>query len=104
MSNTTSIVQYNCGNSNGSATRALFDSFEEPIVLAIQEPGYNKHTKSTYCPKPYQLAYESLPETKVCFMIRRDICVSQWRRTQYGPNIAALELTLEEMILTLINV
>lgn len=70
MSYKLTIVQYNCGHSNAAASRALFDSFTSPLVLAIQEPAYNRYTKSTYCPKPYQLAYEALPETRVCFMIR----------------------------------
>ena len=70
------IVQYNCGHTNAQASRALFDSFQHPIVLAIQEPGYNRYTKSIYCPKPYQLAYNARPETRVCFIIRRDAPVS----------------------------
>ena len=104
MRNKTTIVQYNCGHSNGKATRALFDSFEDPAILAIQEPGYNNYTKSTYCPKPYQLAYEARPETRVCFMIRRDVGESQWKRKQYGPNVAALTIALQEEPITIINV
>jgi hypothetical protein len=77
MNHKLSIVQYNCGHANGQATRALFDSFEEPLILAIQEPGYSKRTGSTYCPKPYQLAYEARPETRAYFMIRRDVPASQ---------------------------
>lgn len=98
------IVQFNCGNSNAHATRALFDSFTQPLVVAVQEPGWNKFSKSTYCPKPYQLAYEATPETKVCFMIRRDAGVAQWNRTQYGPNVAKLELRLQDRNIAIINV
>jgi hypothetical protein len=98
------IVQYNCGHTNAQASRALFDSFQHPMVLAIQEPGYNRYTKSTYCPKPYQLAYDARPETRVCFMIRRDAPVSHWYRTQYGPNVAALSIKLLEREITIINV
>ena len=98
------IVQYNCGHTNAKATRALFDSFTRPDVLVIQEPGYNRYTQSTYCPKPYQLAYEAQPETRVCFMVRRDIPISQWKRTQYGPNVAALLLRLQDRDITIINV
>jgi hypothetical protein len=103
MSNT-EIVQYNCGNSNAHASRALFDSFTRPIALAIQEPGWNRYTKSTYCPKTYQLAYEATPETKVCFMVRRDVSVSQWKRTQFGPNVARLDLQLQGRVLSIVNV
>ena len=72
--------------------------------MLVQEPGYNTWTKSTYCPKPYQLAYEAHPETRVCFMIRRDVPASQWKRRQYGPNVAALTVILQERTLTAINV
>src|ERR1700761_3895222 len=98
------IVQYNCGNSNGGATRALFDSFTQPLIIAIQEPGYNKYTRSTYCPKPYQLAYEAAPTTGVCFMIRRDVPESHWRRTQHAPNVASLYLQTDTTTITIINV
>jgi exonuclease III len=98
------IIQYNCGNTNATASRALFDSFTQPRVLAIQEPSYNRYTRSTYCPKPYQLAYEALPATRVCFMIRRDIPISHWKRTQYGPNTAALQIQTDEALTTIINV
>lgn len=104
MEHRSTLVQYNCGHSNGRATKALFDSFTQPIVIAVQEPGYNKHTKSTYCPKPYQLAYEATPDTRVCFMIKRDIGESQWKRRQYGPNVATLEITLRDLNIAIINV
>jgi hypothetical protein len=104
MSKDLKIIQFNCGNSNGKATRAFFDSVEHAPILAIQEPGYSPYTKSTYCPRPYELAYEALPATKVCFMVRRDIGDAQWRRTQYGPNVAVLELTLPGRNLSIVNV
>ena len=99
-----SIVQYNCGHSNAQASRALFDSFTHPHVIAVQEPGYSRVTKSTYCPKPYQLAYDATPESRVCFMIRRDVGVSHWKRTQFGPNVATLRLALSSGVLTVVNV
>jgi hypothetical protein len=71
MSTKLTIVQYNCGHSNVVASHALFDSFSTLLILAIQEPVYNRHIKSTYCPKLYQLAYEALPETRIYFMINR---------------------------------
>ena len=104
MSNNLTIIQYNCGHTNAKASRALLDSFTAPQVLAIQEPAYNRYTKSTYCPKPYELAYEALPGTRVCFMIRRDVGVAQWSRRQYGPNVAALELDTKMGKLTVVNV
>jgi len=73
-------------------------------VLAIQEPQFNRFTLSTYCPKPYELAYEATPETRVCFMIKRDVGAAQWRRKQYGPNVASLTLLTNPDALTIINV
>jgi hypothetical protein len=73
-------------------------------VVAVQEPVYNRITKSTYCPKPYELAYEALPETRVCFIVRRDVGAAQWRRKQYGLNVAALELTTLRGKITIVNV
>jgi hypothetical protein len=104
MNRKLTIIQYNCGHINARASRALFDSFEHPQVLAIQEPGFNQYTNSTYCPKPYELAYDAKPSTRVCFIIRRDVGAAQWRRKQYGPNVTTLELTTERGKLTIINV
>ena len=104
MSTKFTIVQYNCGHSNAVASRALFNSFSTLLVLAIQEPAFNRHTKSTYCLKPYQLAYEALPETRVCFMINRRAGDAQWRRRQYSPNVATLELDTAQDKMLIINV
>ena len=37
-------------------------------------------------------------------MIRRDVGVSQWKRRQYGPNVAALEIETAQGKLTILNV
>ena len=98
------IVQFNCGHSNARASRALFDSFERPQVIAVQEPGFNRYTGSTYCPKPYELAYEADQSTRVCFMVRRDVGAAQWKRKQYGPNVASLELNTKRGKISIVNV
>lgn len=100
----TGIIQYNCGHTNARSSRPFFDSLSQPLIVAVQEPGYNRWTRSTYCPKPYELAYEALPETRVCFMIRRDLGPARWRRTQYGPYVASLTLDTEQGKLTFVNV
>lgn len=97
------IIQHNVGNSNAKATRPLYDSLIYPTLLAIQEPAYNKLTRSTYCPRLYELAYEAQPGTKVCFMIRKDQGII-WRRHQYGPNVAALRMRMAGETLTVVNV
>ena len=104
MNSKLTIIQHNCGNFNAKATRPFYDSLTQSQVIAVQKSAYNRMTKFTYCPKPYELAYEALPETRVCFMIRRDIGAAQWRRRQYGPNVAALELTTLRGKITIINV
>jgi hypothetical protein len=98
------IIQHNCGNTNAQAMRPFYDGLTQSQVVAVQKPAYNRITKSTYCPKPYELAYEALPETQVCFMIRRDIGAAQWRRRQYDPNVAVLELITLRKKITIINV
>src|SRR5437868_2550624 len=99
------VIQYNCGNANQGAVRPFFDAASQAKhqVLAIQEPGHNKHTKSTYCPKGYVLSYEALLTTKVCFMVSRDIDVAHWRCRQYGPYIASLWIELDGLEITIIN-
>ena len=64
------IIQYNCNNANQGAVRALFDSFspQKHQILAIQEPGFNKLTNSTYCPKGYTLSFDPCLTIKVCFI------------------------------------
>ena len=37
-------------------------------------------------------------------MIRRDIGEAQWSRKQYGPNVAALQITIQSEPVTIINV
>jgi hypothetical protein len=104
MNNQLTVIQYNCGHSNAHVSRALFNSFSHPQVLTIQEPQFNQFTLSTYCLKLYELAYEATLETRVYFMIKRDVGAAQWRRKQYGPNVASLTLLTNPDALTIINV
>jgi hypothetical protein len=100
------IIQYNCNNANQGAVRALFDSFspQKHQILAIQEPGFNKLTNSTYCPRGYTLSFDPCPTTKVCFMTSQDIDQTSWQRRQYGPYVMALWIKLPTTHLTVINV
>lgn len=68
-----SILQYNCGKVNRTATRPFFDSLNKSHILAIQEPAFNQYTQSTYCPPAYALTYQADPSTRVCFMIHKRI-------------------------------
>jgi hypothetical protein len=104
MNHKLTIIQYNYGHTNAKISRPLFNSFTAPYVLAIQEPVYNRLIKSTYCLKPYELLYEAHPEIRVCFMIRRDVGVAQWRRTQYGLNVTTLKLDTSQGKVTILNV
>jgi Endonuclease-reverse transcriptase len=104
--NRCTIIQYNCGNANQGACRPFFDSVTpaDHQVLAVQEPAYNKYTKSIYCPRGFTLTYDALPTTKVCFMISKNIDLAHWKRRQYGPFTAALWVRLEGLEVTIINV
>ena len=37
-------------------------------------------------------------------MVKRDLGVARWRRNQYGPNVASLEIDTELGKLTIVNV
>src|SRR2546430_3286013 len=94
MSHNLTIIQYNCGNSNHKATRPFFDAVirEKQQVLAVQEPYFNKHTKSTYCPPGYQLLLRAADNTKVCFMVSQSLRLEDWRVEDVGAYIAILPI------------
>jgi hypothetical protein len=100
------ILQYNCGHANGGKLKPFFLSAEPSShrVLAIQEPGWNKHTKSTFCPRGYTLAYEAAEETKVCFMVSKELGIDSWRFRHVSPYIAVLRVQLGQEFLTIVNV
>jgi len=88
------VLQYNCGNSNQKATRPFFDAATpaEHHVIAVQEPGYNSASKTTYCPKGYARAYQADPTTKTCFFVSKQINEAHWLHEQFGPYVAVLHL------------
>jgi len=59
------IIQYNCGNSNGSRSRPLFDGMDpnKIAIIAVQEPGINKNG-NTYCPANFTLTMEPASSNK----------------------------------------
>src|SRR5215472_3817532 len=101
-----SIIQFNCGQANYSASRLIFDALEPALktLIAIQEPAFNKLTNTTYCPRGYRLIYEANPATRVCFMVSEALGVGHWRHQSYGPHAIKLELQVEEGPLSIINV
>lgn len=105
MSNNLDIIQYNCGNSNYKATRTFFDAIPRTIqIIALQEPYYSNGTKTTYCPRAFNLSYERKSSTKTAFLINKKIQISSWSRTQLGPEVASLQVQLQSGPLTIINV
>ena len=102
----TRILQFNCGLANYRATRPIFDAVSHAShqILAIQEPGHNKLTKTTYCQKGYVLAYDNNPWTKVCFMVSSRIPLSDWTYQPHGHHAATLRVQLEGIIVVIINV
>jgi hypothetical protein len=79
MDSTLSILQYNCGNANYKTARPLLDAISPAthMVLVIQEPAYNERMNTTYCPVGYNLAYEASAETKICFIVSKQIYTSK---------------------------
>jgi exonuclease III len=104
--NKLTILQYNCGNANHQKARPFFDAASQAKhqVLAVQEPGYLKHNKSTYCPRGFTLLYDALPTTRACFMVSKSLDMAHWSYKQHGPYIASLQLILHELTVSIINV
>jgi Reverse transcriptase (RNA-dependent DNA polymerase)/Endonuclease-reverse transcriptase len=100
------ILQFNCGNSNNKSARPIFDSVSPArhVLLAIQEPAFSSHTRTTYCPGAYTLACENDPTTKVCFMVDRNLDLAQWSYKSYSRHVAAITLQLANGPITVINV
>src|SRR5437762_12904274 len=100
------ILQYNCRNANYRKVQPWFNAASQAKhqVLAIQEPGYNKLNKTTYCPKGFNLLYKALPTTHICFMVSKEINTAHWSYWQYGPYIAVLQLVLQETMEAIINI
>src|SRR5450756_1026553 len=88
------ILQFNCGNSNNKSTRPIFDAVSPArhLLLAIQEPAFNSYSKTTYCPRAYTLVCEDDPTTKVCFIIDRNMDLSQWKYKSYSRHVATITL------------
>ena len=101
-----SIIQFNCGQANHKSSRPIFDALEpeKRLVLAIQEPAFNKFTESTYCPRGFKLIYDAKPTTRVCFLISEELGIDQWRYKVYSPHVIRLEIQVEEGYLSIINV
>ena len=104
MNSKLTIIQHNYGNFNAKATRPFYDSLTQSQVIAVQESAYNRITKFTYCPKPYELTYKALSETRIYFIIKRDINAAQWKRKKYGLNVTALKLITLRKKIIIINV
>jgi len=100
------ILQYNCGNANHRKVQPWFDAVSQTThqVLAIQEPGYNKLSQSTYCPKGFILLYKALPTTRVCFIVSREVNAAYWSYKQYSLYVAALQLILRKTTVSIINI
>ncbi len=100
------ILQYNCGQANYGATRPVLDGAApaQHTVLAIQEPAYNRLTKTTYCPKGYTLAAHNSPSTRVCFMVSKLMPIQDWRFEHLSDQVAALHIRTTCGELVIINV
>lgn len=76
------IIQYNCGNANGSKARWLLDSVDpkEYPIIAIQEPGVTEaRPRWTYIPKNFTLGREPEYGRKVAFLIHDKVPLTSWQ-------------------------
>src|SRR5450756_1082697 len=100
------IIQFNCGNANYRSARPIFDAVSPANhpVLAIQEPYFNSHAKTTYCPRAFTLAHDGTLQAKVCFMVSKALSIDSWQFKAYSGLVAALRLRLAAATVTIINV
>ena len=105
MSHNLTIIQYNCGNSNYKVTRPFFDAAicEKQQVLVIQEPYFNKRTKSTYCPLGYHLLMRAADSTKICFMVSQNLRLEDWQFEDVGAYAAILRIRTDSRWMAILN-
>ena len=103
---TLSMIQFNCGNANGGVNRAILDALDPAVTLivALQEPGYNRYTKSTYYPKGYHLLYEPVASSRVCFLVSKRLSLEHWAYRSISPDAAVITLITALGSLAVLNV
>jgi endonuclease/exonuclease/phosphatase family metal-dependent hydrolase len=73
-------------------------------VIALQEPGITA-SRTTYCPRNYQLVISGTTTTRVAFLVAGRITPSQWRAKCYDDYVMTLTLRIVGgRELTIINV
>jgi hypothetical protein len=100
------ILQFNCGLANHSASRPIFDGVAPANhqLLIIQEPQFRTRNSGTYCPPGYTLIMEPSPTVKICFMISKAICPSQWSSKFHSCWVAEINMRINGENLRVINV
>ena len=100
------IIQYNCGNANGRATRPFFDSLDprEFPIIAVQEPMITEAMGTTYCPKNYRLSRAVQPGVRVVFMMHEAIELTKWRGIEATDNVEWIQIDTEGGTVNLVNV
>ena len=88
------ILQLNCGNTNQTLYKGLLDAVSprDYPIMALQEPWYNRHTSSTYAPRPYHLLYQPAASSRVCFLVSKTLSLDSWTVRHLSPYIAQLSL------------
>jgi hypothetical protein len=101
-----SILQFNCGNANQKSNRAILDALDPEVtqVVALQEPGFNRFTRSTYYPKGFHLLYQPEEATRVCFLVSKRLSLRRWRHRVVSHDAGLLVLDTEAGEIAILNI
>ena len=98
------IVQYNAGRL--AISKAVFDQLNpaKQLVTAIQEPRYNKQTKRAYCPLGYHILMTASEDTRVAFLVSKDLGLDIWEWVPVSNFVAKLRIKTATGWINIINV
>lgn len=67
-------------------------------ILAIEEPWYNPHNKSSYNPSDssFYLAHRPEPDTRTCFYINKRLDLESWQVEDSGGDLCSIKLLIKD--------
>ena len=92
------ILQYNVRHEALTTMAPLLhdDKIQQFDILAIQEPWYNRHNKSSFNPSSsgFYLACRSKPDTRTCFYINKRLDLESWEFEDEKGDLCSIKLTI----------
>jgi hypothetical protein len=100
------IIQYNCGNASHGEARQFFDrlDYREQSIVAIQEPGINRHTGRAYCPRGYRLIHAANTNTRVAVLLSITMPSDSYEVININNDIQVIRASISRRRLAVINV